>query len=81
MKFDLEILNIAEPCQKGAYRDGSMTRCENCHSGLEPNKEKDGCGKKEPNVSMDLRIRPINQICFKKREVGLQTISSREFHE
>ena len=36
---------ISEPCEEGTYRDSSMTSCEKCDAGKEPNTDKTGCGK------------------------------------
>ena len=37
---------ISEPCEEGKYRDSSMTSCEKCDTGKEPNTDKTGCGKR-----------------------------------
>ena len=38
---------ISEPCEEGTYRDSSMTSCEKCDAGKEPNTDKTDCGKNE----------------------------------
>ena len=37
---------ISEPCEEGKYRDSSMTSCEKCDAGKEPNSDKTDCGEK-----------------------------------
>ena len=37
---------ISEPCEEGTYRDSSMTSCEKCDTGKEPNTDKTDCGEK-----------------------------------
>ena len=37
---------ISVECAEGNYRSSSMTECESCSSGKEPNDAKDDCGKK-----------------------------------
>ena len=37
---------ISKPCEEGKYRDSSMTSCDKCDAGKEPNTDKTDCGKK-----------------------------------
>ena len=41
--FTVDIISVE--CAEGEYRSTSMTKCESCSLGKEPNADKDDCGK------------------------------------
>ena len=42
---ELHFILISEPCEEGRYRDSSMTSCDKCDAGKQPNTDKSDCGK------------------------------------
>ena len=45
-KKQLTVDMISVECVEGKHRSTSMTECESCSLGKEPNDDKDDCGKK-----------------------------------
>ena len=64
---------ISEPCEEGTYRDSSMTSCDKCDAGKEPNTDKTGCGEKYFMIaSLQHEVEAVYCCCFTK-DVGGQT--------
>ena len=45
-KKQLTVDMVSVECEEGKFRSFSMTECESCSLGKEPNNAKDDCGKK-----------------------------------
>ena len=58
---------ISEPCEEGTYRDSSMTSCDKCDAGKEPNTDKTDCGEKYFMIaSLQHEVEAVYCCCFTK---------------
>ena len=61
-KKNISVDMISVECAEGKHRSFSMTECESCSLGTEPNEAKDDCGKKTLICSDNLINRTFESI-------------------